>query len=139
MLTIGNLAKACGATTVTIRYYEKIGLIQSTRGSNGYRMYMPEMCKKMQFIENAKSVGLSLEEIKALFVLEKRSKSSQDVKKTIVQKRSAVTQKIALLKKIEKTLISWERACDGKVSIENCPILENLYDSDLKKGARDES
>ncbi|MFN3233857.1 MAG: MerR family transcriptional regulator [Gammaproteobacteria bacterium] len=65
MLTIGQLAKLTNTTPVAIRYYEREGLIpKSTRSKGGYRLYPKELVPRFYFIQNAKSVGFSLDEIK---------------------------------------------------------------------------
>ncbi|MGK3102774.1 MerR family DNA-binding transcriptional regulator [Streptomyces sp. WAC05858] len=38
-MRIGELAKATGATTRALRFYEERGLLSSARAVNGYRVY----------------------------------------------------------------------------------------------------
>ncbi|MEW9520447.1 MerR family transcriptional regulator [Streptomyces tubercidicus] len=38
-MRIGELAQQCGVTVRAIRYYESLGLLESRRGSNGYRVF----------------------------------------------------------------------------------------------------
>ncbi|WP_265444859.1 MerR family transcriptional regulator [Flexivirga meconopsidis] len=38
-MQIGELARECGTSTRTLRYYEQHGLLQSERDTNGYRRY----------------------------------------------------------------------------------------------------
>ncbi|MCW5590293.1 MAG: heavy metal-responsive transcriptional regulator [Legionellales bacterium] len=129
LLTIGKLAKLTGTTAVTIRFYAKHGLLpKSKRSEGGYRLYPEDVIPRFHFIRNAKSVGFSLEEIKILLDLQKsKNSTSKHVRDTTIGKIEEIKTKIDQLKKMQKALESWVNVCDGKVSIDKCPILENLY------------
>ncbi|OJA00804.1 hypothetical protein BEV13_02335 [Rickettsiella grylli] len=126
--TIGNLAKLVQQTPVTIRDYEKIGLIpKSKRSEGGFRLYPESLLRRFYFIQNAKLIGFDLNEIKNLLDLEMNQSSSQPVKLEIQQKISQIETKIKSLQRIKHALMGWEQACDGNISIAECPILEALY------------
>ena len=127
-LTIGQLAKLTQQTIVTIRYYEKCGLLpkpKRTRG--GFRLYPKSIIPRFYFIQNAKAVGFTLDEIKALLTLQARKATSEQVKTHTQQKIQDIDAKITTLQKMKRALSQWEQACDGKIAIDQCPILENLY------------
>ena len=64
-MNISKLAKKCGVSTDTIRYYEKKGLMKSPlRQDNGYRLYCEIDLVRLQFIRTAKKLGFTLEEIR---------------------------------------------------------------------------
>lgn len=64
---IGELSRKTGIPTQTIRYYEQQGLLQPTeRTDAGYRLYSDAEVQRLQFIQQAKLFGLTLEEIKQL-------------------------------------------------------------------------
>ena len=72
-LKIGELANQTGLTIKTIRYYESRGLLeQPPRTQGGYRLYGPEEVGRLRFIQRAKLLGLTLEEIKELVELATR-------------------------------------------------------------------
>ncbi|MFY9288690.1 MAG: heavy metal-responsive transcriptional regulator, partial [Alphaproteobacteria bacterium] len=76
-LTIGKLAKACGVRSDTLRYYERLGLIKSEgRKANGYRVFTEDSLLRLQFIQRAKLLNFTLEEIKDLFVVRGSSESN---------------------------------------------------------------
>ena len=129
MLTIGQLAKCTDTTAVTIRYYERHDLISKPkRSQGGFRLYPESVISRFHFIKNAKAVGFSLEEIKELLSLQQNKKSpSKAVKDLTLVKIDEIKDKTDILKKMQKTLVTWADACDGKVPIEQCPILEQLY------------
>jgi MerR family transcriptional regulator, copper efflux regulator len=66
-LTIGQLARATGVPAKTIRYYEQVGvLLEPRRSEAGYRHYSRHDVHRLLFIRRARSLGLSLANLKAL-------------------------------------------------------------------------
>ncbi len=63
-MTIGMVSKATGLSTSCLRFYEGEKLITAARGQNGYRIYPPETIDRLRFIEGAKKLGFTLEEIR---------------------------------------------------------------------------
>lgn len=125
---IGKLAKLVQQTPVTIRYYEKIGLIPKARRSEGgFRLYPETLIRRFAFIQNAKLIGFDLSEIKNLLDLETYQSSSLPIKLNMQQKISQIETKIKGLQRIKHALMGWEQACEGSVSMAECPILEALY------------
>ena len=75
-MKIGELAKATGLTTKTIRYYELHRLLEEPeRTESGYRMYGEEDVERLEFVKKAKRLGLSLEEIREILVLHVQSQA----------------------------------------------------------------
>ena len=66
-MLINELSKVSGLSTHTIRFYEKCGLIKGSRNesvkSNNYFHYDEETIRKLEFINDAKSVGFTIKEI----------------------------------------------------------------------------
>lgn len=66
-LTVGRVAKRFGVTPKTLRYYEALGLLPHVkRGHNNYRYYRLGELNRLRFIQRAKTLGLSLNEIRGL-------------------------------------------------------------------------
>jgi DNA-binding transcriptional MerR regulator len=64
---IGAVVDATGLSIHTIRYYEKLGLIQKPKRSHGgFRLYSDGAIKEILFIKKSQSFGLKLEEIKKI-------------------------------------------------------------------------
>lgn len=62
--TIGEAAERSGFTASALRYYEGIGLVEpATRTGAGYRLYDDDGLARLAFINRAKQLGCSLEEI----------------------------------------------------------------------------
>lgn len=63
-MMIGELAKAVGVPSQTIRFYERTGLLPApSRATNGYRTYGTSMIARVRFIRTAQAAGLTLAEI----------------------------------------------------------------------------
>ncbi|MEE9451441.1 MAG: heavy metal-responsive transcriptional regulator [Gammaproteobacteria bacterium] len=128
-LTIGKLAQRAEVSKVTIRYYERCGLIpEAQRSDAGYRLYSEAVLTPLHFISNAKAAGFSLSEISELLALKKDSHAtSRDVKNRVLAKAQMVKEKIALLQALERDLQKLADSCDGKVDLDECPILGSFY------------
>lgn len=64
---IGELAQRHGLSTATLRYYERLGLLdEPERSPSGYRLYDDDHDERLRFIVRAKALDLSLEEIRTL-------------------------------------------------------------------------
>ncbi|MGD7733191.1 HEAT repeat domain-containing protein [Propionibacteriaceae bacterium G57] len=65
-LQIGELARRTGLTTRTLRHYDHLGLLQpSGRSAGDYRLYGPDDVQRLLQIQHLKSLGLSLDEVRA--------------------------------------------------------------------------
>jgi len=128
-LTVGKLAKIAGISKVTIRYYEHCGLLPKVmRDKSGYRVYSESIMERVQFIKNAKSVGFTLVEISTLLKLQLNKRTtSQQIKSCAMAKLDAIHEKVEALQYMENTLKKLVNACDGKVPLSKCPIIQGLY------------
>jgi len=60
-LTISKMAQRCGLTAHTLRYYERIGLIQAVaRGADGHRRYSAQDVDWIAFIKRMKASGMPI-------------------------------------------------------------------------------
>ncbi|BAV05463.1 DNA-binding transcriptional regulator, MerR family [Filimonas lacunae] len=114
MKLIHQLSKETGIPIGTIRFYEKSGLINGEKKAeittNNYLYYGEDVTDKLRFIQMAKAVGFTLNEIKEVidvWYLKKISKKAQiDVleKKLLqidekIQELKAMKQQIAICMK----------------------------------------
>lgn len=65
-LRISELAKLSGISASALRFYEDCGLLSAERTPSGYRVYDDETTERLAFISFAKSIGLTLREIRDL-------------------------------------------------------------------------
>ena len=67
---IGAVARECGMNPRTLRFYEAAGLLpRPPRSESGYRIYNEGAAERLAFIGKAKSLGLSLGEIRHMLAL----------------------------------------------------------------------
>lgn len=127
LTTIGALAKVTGTKIETIRWYERVGLLQApARTSGNYRAYDAVHLGRLSFIRRARDLGFSLEQIRALIDLaEDRERSCEAVDVIARQHLDEVDRKIADLQALRRELGSLIGQCrHGNVA--QCRIIEAL-------------
>lgn len=88
---IGEVAKQSKTSVDTIRYYEKLRLIEEPlRTEGGFRQYTHETIEKLRFIRKAKNLGFSLREIHGII-----RGSQQGLKPCCQRVRELVQDKIS--------------------------------------------
>jgi DNA-binding transcriptional MerR regulator len=118
-LKIGELARQTGLSIKTIRYYESRGLLeQPPRTEGGYRLYDPEEVARLRFVQRAKLLGLTLEEIRELVELAARCNEGEIVprlEEVLEAKLEETERKMAELTAFRQNLLYYrERAEDLK-------------------------
>jgi len=107
-LRIGEVARQAGTTPDTVRYYERLGLLQPpARTESGYRCYSDADLGRLLFIRRAKQLGLSLEEIPALLGLAQKGDCQtlrQEVAALLRQKLDECAEKLAELMAFKASL-----------------------------------
>ncbi len=131
---IGELATRFGLNPKTVRYYEEIGLLpRADRSETGYRLYDERDVERLGFIRRAKTLGLSLDEIRdILSVQEEGSPPCGQVLNLISAKISAIDRRIAELATFRAELATlqaaWtdegERVRRAATAASICPIIE---------------
>jgi MerR family copper efflux transcriptional regulator len=124
---IGFVAKQFGITTVALRHYQKIGLLEPEhRSPSGYRLYGDQDLARLGFLLNAKNAGFTLDEIKILFEIVDKKGLSTAVKQLVKQKLDSIDAQITNLKKLKVTLSQLDRICQKQVAAKDCPIVQHL-------------
>jgi DNA-binding transcriptional MerR regulator len=119
-MQIAELARHGGVSTPTLRNYEELGLIApSGRTEAGYRLYGPEALGRLQFIQRAKALGLSLAEIRRL--VREPSGAPSDMARlrhAVAHKRVETERRIAELTSLRADLEEMERRLsDGSIAV----------------------
>jgi DNA-binding transcriptional MerR regulator len=123
-MNIGEAASRSGLPTKTIRYYEGIGLVSSTRRPNGFREYEEREVRKLRFIRCARSLGLTVEECRQLVDLfEDRNRPASEAAALAQAQIEAVHAKIELLRALEAALAAVP-AWVGSAGDEDFPSLD---------------
>ena len=130
-LTIGQLSGATGVNIETIRYYERIRLVDApprTRG--GHRSYRDQHIRQLQFVSRARELGFGIDAIRALLALAERDNSScREVRGIAAMHLADVRTKLADLSKLERILADTVIRCDVECCATPapiCPVLEIL-------------
>jgi DNA-binding transcriptional MerR regulator len=87
-MRIGELSKATGASTRSLRYYEQQGLLRSHRQPNGYRDYPPSAVDDVAFVQDLYSAGLPSEIIKDIIPCARQEQPQGDCTALMVRVRN---------------------------------------------------
>lgn len=125
---IGDLAAELRLNPKTIRYYERIGLLpEPERTTSGYRVYGEKDSERLRFIRKAKAIGLTLGEIRDIFVLRDAGHPPCGHVSALVDEKVAVIDaRIRALHDLKAELLSLSRVakamtcCEGSV----CSLIE---------------
>src|SRR3954465_1830360 len=123
LLTIGDFAARSGVAQSALRYYEKEGLIRSTRTGGNQRRYLRSELRRVAFIKIAQEVGVSLEEIRdALAALpENRTPTKADWSRLSARWRKRLEDRIALMERLRDQLTGCI-GC-GCLSMQRCKLI----------------
>lgn len=126
-MNIGVAAKRSGVSAKTIRYYEDIGLLRPpSRTPSGYRQYVDADVQILRFVDRARSLGFSLEDLRKLLALwADKQRKSAEVKSLARRHIKDIEQKILELQTMRGALVDLALRCQGNDRPE-CPILEGL-------------
>ncbi|OYV67466.1 MAG: transcriptional regulator [Acidiphilium sp. 21-66-27] len=99
-MPIGTVARRAGCGIDTIRFYEKIGILQRPRRTeSGRRVYGTADIARLTFVCRARELGFSLDEVRSLLSLAERDeRRCDDVKQAAIRHRQDVRRKIADLR-----------------------------------------
>lgn len=114
---INEVSKMTGFSKDTIRYYEKIGLIElnrNNRSSGSYRHFGKREIEKLRQIKLLKEFGFTLKEIRYLFRLGESDLARCDsVSELVDEKVSVLEEKIDQLNAMRSRLMAARHSCAG--------------------------
>lgn len=121
LMQIGELAQQTKTSVDTIRYYEKLELLEKPKRSDGgYRLYSKEAVERLKFIRKAQQLGLTLSEIREIIRCSREGLGPccSLVRVLFEEKIRKFETKISELsrmkKNIEKLLSEWVPAREAK-------------------------
>lgn len=134
LLTIGALAKRVGFAVSALRYYEEVGLIpQALRRESGHRVYPESVLDVLILIRHCRDLGFSIDETRELVALSTNGERDCVEARAIAQTHlTAVRAKMAELRRLDRSLSSYVRACSAGCAggpAPNCNILIDLRQS----------
>lgn len=132
-LTVGEVAERSGVAVSALHFYEKKGLIQSSRSAGNQRRYHRDVLRRVAVIKVAQRIGIPLAEIaEALAELpDGRSPTARDWKRMSAKWRIHLKERINDLTVLRDQLN--ECIGCGCLSIKACR-LRNPFDSLSEKG-----
>lgn len=124
--TVGRVARRCGVNVSTLHFYEKKGLISSSRNAGNQRRYRADVIRRVSVIKAAQQLGISLKDIREAFASlpEERTPTKRDWQKLSSVWRANLNERIARLEKLRDSLTGCI-GC-GCLSMQTCP----LYNAD---------
>ena len=126
--TIGQLARAAGVPTTTLRYYERTGLVRpTTRAENQYRLYTEQTLQVMRFIRAAQAAGFTLEDVRTLLKLHSGDLAlCKDVQPLIAKRLAEVSQRLKDMRHIQRLLQSFLATCHTQDQDALCHVVDTL-------------
>ena len=125
---IGAIAKESGIPIKTIRYYEELGLLESSgRTEGGFRLFSADIINRLSFIKRSQGLGLSLSEIKEFLSIHDQGELPCTHVKVKLQDKIAevdrqVQQLLTLRSDLEALLVGEPLISENAETI--CPIIE---------------
>ncbi|MCK2184164.1 Cd(II)/Pb(II)-responsive transcriptional regulator [Halomonas getboli] len=127
-MKIGELARRTDCRVVTIRYYEREGLLpEPARSESNYRLYGEAHVERLAFIRHCRALDMTLDEIRALLDCHDHPDSPcQEADALIDAHLDHVAARIAQLQTLERSLQTLRARCQGQRSAAECGILDAL-------------
>jgi len=101
-MTAGQFANKAGVTIRTVRFYDKIGLLNPTyRTSSGHRYYTKQDLARLQRILTLKYIGLTIDEIQRIV---HNDGYEMDLKESLRVQSTIIGQKMEHLRLVQKTV-----------------------------------
>lgn len=114
-MDIGEVAKASGLAPSTLRYYEEIGLIQSSGRKGLRRLFQPKVLEELALISLGRKAGFSLDNIRGMLT----PRGPEIDRGQLLEKANELDSKIAELSAIRDGL-RHAAACKAENHLE-CP------------------
>jgi MerR family mercuric resistance operon transcriptional regulator len=125
-MTIGALARQAGVNVETVRYYQRLGVLELPgRPPGGIRRYGDAALSRVRFIKRAQELGFSLAEIRRLMRLGD-PQSCGEARALAADKLALVESRIADLGRLRGVLKELIGRCDRRRGKVACPIIESL-------------
>jgi DNA-binding transcriptional MerR regulator len=123
-MNVTEFSKRVGLTPHTVRYYDKIGLLDDIyRLPNGHRSFSEKDVMWIEFVQRLKDTGMPLEKILEYASLRKKgSKTLLQRKELLAEHSINIQHQIALqnqhLKKLYEKIELYQSALEGKISLD---------------------
>ena len=128
---IGELAKATGVSTDTLRHYERKGVLHSRRAGNGYREYPEEALERVRMVRQGLAIGFTLDELRSIFkVFDRGGAPCQQVRSLAASKLAQIEthlqEVIALRDDLKNALEDWDKRLAKTATGQRAGLLKTL-------------
>ncbi len=125
--TISQLARTADVPTTTVRYYERIGLVQpDDRSVGNYRLYSGASLRRLKFIRAAQAIGFTLDDVRALLGEGGSVPCCGDVQQLIEDRLAEIDQRLKDLRQVQRVLKDSLAKCQTSNPRRACHVLETL-------------
>ena len=133
-MKIGELAKATGTQTETIRYYERENLLPiAMRTESNYRVYDSSHVERLAFIRHCRCLDMTLDEIRVLLHFKDAPDEKCGAVDALLQEHIRhVVSRIRELQALESELRSLQQQCSPGHLAGECGILGGLANAALQ-------
>ena len=127
--TIGELARALGVPTTTLRYYERVGILApEDRSSGNYRLYTEATLRRLRFIRAAQAIGFTLDQIKTLLRGDdSRGPPCRVVQRLLEERLADVERRLKDLRHVQRVLKAALQKCRDSDADGCCHVVESLH------------
>lgn len=127
-MKIGELARRTDCRVVTIRYYEREGLVpEPARSEANYRLYGEVHVERLAFIRHCRALDMTLDEIRALLDCHDHpDRPCREADDLIDAHLGHVAARIAQLQALEHSLRALRARCRAPGAAGECGILDAL-------------
>jgi DNA-binding transcriptional MerR regulator len=138
-LRSGDLGRATGVSTDTLRHYERLGILKKPpRTQGGYRLYPPESFNRVLLVRNALASGFTLKElVEVLRVRDAGGAPCRQVAQLAHEKVRQLDLQIAQLTQLRDslkvTVREWDRRLEKGPPNDRAHLLESLSPKQKKQ------
>lgn len=135
-MQVADVAKKLAVTPETVRYYTREGLLKpATDKTNGYRHYSNTDSDRLRFIVNARQLGFSVADIKAILAKADSGETPCPKVRELIEQRLQETEARfreikALRGRMKKAIAQWDRQPDSLPCGHSiCGLIESLEEA----------
>jgi len=126
LMTIGQLARRVGIRPSAIRYYETEGVLTAPpRSASEYRLYGSEAESVLRFVQSAKELGFSLDEVRQLLAASRDEPPCALTRKLIDHHLVQVEGELRRLRLLRNRLKLLQRQPASEAADAVCPLIED--------------
>lgn len=123
-MNVTEFSKRVGLSPHTVRYYDKIGLLDDIhRLPNGHRYFSMKDVTWIEFVQRLKDTGMPLEKILEYAILRKNGAETLLARQELLLEHSRnirkhITEQQQHLKKVNEKISLYQSALEGEISLD---------------------